>query len=398
MEEERLQNSEIPEELKELQGIGNETEQSETGAEHDADAEEKAEKRRAKIAAEVERLAVTAKDGRIKESELNDKLEKFGLSVDKYGLTVQEQEDIYKELEARGIVIEQTTAAEVYDISEGLDAATDDSVKMYLKDIGTVSLLSPDEEKELARRMAEGDLGAKQRLSEANLRLVVSIAKRYVGRGMQFLDLIQEGNMGLLKAVEKFDYTKGFKFSTYATWWIRQSITRAIADQARTIRIPVHMVETINKTGRVSRMLLQKLGREPSPAEIAAEMGIPVEKVVEIQKIAQDPVSLETPIGEEEDSHLSDFLEDDKAPSPSDRAEAKMLKEELLKVLDTLTPRENEVIRKRYGLDDSRPKTLEEVGREFNVTRERIRQIEAKALRKLRHPNRTKKLKDFINK
>ena len=331
-------------------------------------------------------------------AELNDKLEKFGLSVDKYGLTVQEQEDIYKELEARGIVIEQTTAAEVYDISEGLDAATDDSVKMYLKDIGTVSLLSPDEEKELARRMAEGDLGAKQRLSEANLRLVVSIAKRYVGRGMQFLDLIQEGNMGLLKAVEKFDYTKGFKFSTYATWWIRQSITRAIADQARTIRIPVHMVETINKTGRVSRMLLQKLGREPSPAEIAAEMGIPVEKVVEIQKIAQDPVSLETPIGEEEDSHLSDFLEDDKAPSPSDRAEAKMLKEELLKVLDTLTPRENEVIRKRYGLDDSRPKTLEEVGREFNVTRERIRQIEAKALRKLRHPNRTKKLKDFINK
>ena len=398
MEEERLQNSEIPEELKELQGIGNETEQSETGAEHDADAEEKAEKRRAKIAAEVERLAVTAKDGRIKESELNDKLEKFGLSVDKYGLTVQEQEDIYKELEARGIVIEQTTAAEVYDISEGLDAATDDSVKMYLKDIGTVSLLSPDEEKELARRMAEGDLGAKQRLSEANLRLVVSIAKRYVGRGMQFLDLIQEGNMGLLKAVEKFDYTKGFKFSTYATWWIRQAITRAIADQARTIRIPVHMVETINKTGRVSRMLLQKLGREPSPAEIAAEMGIPVEKVVEIQKIAQDPVSLETPIGEEEDSHLSDFLEDDKAPSPSDRAEAKMLKEELLKVLDTLTPRENEVIRKRYGLDDSRPKTLEEVGKEFNVTRERIRQIEAKALRKLRHPNRTKKLKDFINK
>ena len=398
MEEERLQNSEIPEELKELQGIGNETEQSETDAEHDADAEEKAEKRRAKIAAEVERLAVTAKDGRIKEFELNDKLEKFGLSVDKYGLTVQEQEDIYKELEARGIVIEQTTAAEVYDISEGLDAATDDSVKMYLKDIGTVSLLSPDEEKELARRMAEGDLGAKQRLSEANLRLVVSIAKRYVGRGMQFLDLIQEGNMGLLKAVEKFDYTKGFKFSTYATWWIRQSITRAIADQARTIRIPVHMVETINKTGRVSRMLLQKLGREPSPAEIAAEMGIPVEKVVEIQKIAQDPVSLETPIGEEEDSHLSDFLEDDKAPSPSDRAEAKMLKEELLKVLDTLTPRENEVIRKRYGLDDSRPKTLEEVGREFNVTRERIRQIEAKALRKLRHPNRTKKLKDFINK
>lgn len=269
---------------------------------------------------------------------------------------------------------------------------------MYLKDIGSVPLLNPDEEKDLARRMAEGDEYAKNRLSEANLRLVVSIAKRYVGRGMQFLDLIQEGNLGLMKAVEKFDYTKGFKFSTYATWWIRQSITRAIADQARTIRIPVHMVETINKTGRVQRQLLQTLGREPTPAEIAEVMGIPVEKVIEIQKIAQDPVSLETPIGEEEDSHLGDFLEDDKAASPADKAEAKMLKEQLLQVLDTLTPRENEVIRKRYGIDDARPKTLEEVGKEFNVTRERIRQIEAKALRKLRHPNRTKRLKDFISK
>ena len=319
--------------------------------------------------------------------------------MEKYETTPNQMDYVYKSIAEAGIQIidEAERDNELYEQALS-DIGLDDPVKMYLKDIGTVSLLSPDEEKELARRMAEGDLGAKQRLSEANLRLVVSIAKRYVGRGMQFLDLIQEGNMGLLKAVEKFDYTKGFKFSTYATWWIRQSITRAIADQARTIRIPVHMVETINKTGRVSRMLLQKLGREPSPAEIAAEMGIPVEKVVEIQKIAQDPVSLETPIGEEEDSHLSDFLEDDKAPSPSDRAEAKMLKEELLKVLDTLTPRENEVIRKRYGLDDSRPKTLEEVGREFNVTRERIRQIEAKALRKLRHPNRTKKLKDFINK
>ena len=393
MKEEKDMN-EIPEEVRILQGLDEETQ---SAAQSD-DEEEKARKRKAKIEAEIARLAASARDGRIRENELNDKLDKFGLSIDKYGLTVQESADIFRALEEMGVVIEPSSAAEVYDISDGLEAATDDSVKMYLKDIGTVALLSPDEERELARRMANGDDSAKKRLSEANLRLVVSIAKRYVGRGMQFLDLIQEGNMGLLKAVEKFDYTKGFKFSTYATWWIRQSITRAIADQARTIRIPVHMVETINKTGRVARQLLQRLGREPSPAEIAEEMGVPVEKVIEIQKIAQDPVSLETPIGEEEDSHLSDFLEDDKAASPSDRAEAKMLREQLLQVLDTLTPRENEVIRKRYGLDDSRPKTLEEVGREFNVTRERIRQIEAKALRKLRHPNRTKKLKDFINK
>ena len=395
MKEEKDMN-EIPEEVRILQGLDEQPQPA--AAQNGDDDEERAGKRKARIEAEINRLAASAKDGKMKESELNDKLEKFGLSIDKYGLTVQELADIYKALEDMGIVIEQSSPAEVYDISDGLEAATDDSVKMYLKDIGTVALLTPDEERDLARRMAEGDESAKKRLSEANLRLVVSIAKRYVGRGMQFLDLIQEGNMGLLKAVEKFDYTKGFKFSTYATWWIRQSITRAIADQARTIRIPVHMVETINKTGRVSRQLLQKLGREPSPAEIAAEMGIPVEKVIEIQKIAQDPVSLETPIGEEEDSHLGDFLEDDKAASPSDRAEAKMLREQLLQVLDTLTPRENEVIRKRYGLDDSRPKTLEEVGKEFNVTRERIRQIEAKALRKLRHPNRTKKLKDFINK
>ncbi len=395
MKEEKDMN-EIPEEVRILQGLDEQPQPA--AAQNGDDDEEKAGKRKARIEAEINRLAASAKDGKMKESELNDKLEKFGLSIDKYGLTVQELADIYKALEDMGIVIEQSSPAEVYDISDGLEAATDDSVKMYLKDIGTVALLTPDEERDLARRMAEGDESAKKRLSEANLRLVVSIAKRYVGRGMQFLDLIQEGNMGLLKAVEKFDYTKGFKFSTYATWWIRQSITRAIADQARTIRIPVHMVETINKTGRVSRQLLQKLGREPSPAEIAAEMGIPVEKVIEIQKIAQDPVSLETPIGEEEDSHLGDFLEDDKAASPSDRAEAKMLREQLLQVLDTLTPRENEVIRKRYGLDDSRPKTLEEVGKEFDVTRERIRQIEAKALRKLRHPNRTKKLKDFINK
>lgn len=273
----------------------------------------------------------------------------------------------------------------------------DDPVKMYLKDIGRVPLLSPDEEVELAKRMAEGDAAAKQRLSEANLRLVVSIAKRYVGRGMQFLDLIQEGNLGLMKAVEKFDYQKGFKFSTYATWWIRQAITRAIADQARTIRIPVHMVETINRQVRVSRMLLQKLGREPLPSEIAEEMGISEARVMEIQKIAQDPVSLETPIGEEEDSHIGDFLEDESATAPSDSVAFTMLKEQLIRVLDTLTPREEKVLRLRYGIDDGRPRTLEEVGKEFNVTRERIRQIEAKALRKLRHPSRSKRLKDFID-
>ena len=271
----------------------------------------------------------------------------------------------------------------------------DDSVKIYLKDIGKVPLLTADQEIELAKRMEEGDEEAKHILSEANLRLVVSIAKRYVGRGMQFLDLIQEGNLGLMKAVEKFDYTKGFKFSTYATWWIRQAITRAIADQARTIRIPVHMVETINKQVRATRQLLQKLGREPSAEEIAAYLGCSVERVREIQKIAQDPVSLETPIGEEEDSHLGDFIEDHTSQSPSEVAEGNMLKEQLIQVLNTLTPREEKVLRLRYGLDDSHPRTLEEVGKEFNVTRERIRQIEAKALRKLRHPNRLKKLKDF---
>ncbi len=273
----------------------------------------------------------------------------------------------------------------------------DDPVRMYLKEIGKVDLLSMDEEKELAERILQGDEKAKKRLSEANLRLVVSIAKRYVGRGMLFLDLIQEGNLGLIKAVEKFDYTKGFKFSTYATWWIRQAITRAIADQARTIRIPVHMVETINKVIRVSRQLLQELGHDPTPEEISEEMNMPVNKVREILKIAQEPVSLETPIGEEEDSHLGDFIPDNDAPEPSEVASFSLLKEQLVDVLKTLTPREEKVLRLRFGIEDGRTRTLEEVGKEFDVTRERIRQIEAKALRKLRHPSRSKKLKDFLN-
>ncbi len=280
-------------------------------------------------------------------------------------------------------------------LAEGL--AIDDPVRMYLKEIGKVDLLSPDEEIELAKRMLEGDERAKKRLAEANLRLVVSIAKKYVGRGMLFLDLIQEGNLGLIKAVEKFDYTKGYKFSTYATWWIRQAITRAIADQARTIRIPVHMVETINKVIRVSRQLLQELGHDPSPEEIAQEMNIPVQKVRDILKIAQEPVSLETPIGEEEDSHLGDFIPDDDAPEPAEVASFTLLKEQMLEVLKTLTPREEKVLRLRFGIEDGRARTLEEVGKEFNVTRERIRQIEAKALRKLRHPSRSKKLKDFLD-
>lgn len=275
--------------------------------------------------------------------------------------------------------------------------ATDDPVRMYLKEIGKVPLLTPDEEMDLAQRMADGDEKAKNRMTEANLRLVVSIAKRYVGRGMQFLDLIQEGNLGLMKAVEKFDYTKGYKFSTYATWWIRQAITRAIADQGRTIRIPVHMVETINKTIRVSRQLLQSLGHDPSAEEIAEEMDMPVDKVREILKIAQEPVSLETPIGEEEDSHLGDFIPDEDASEPSEAASFSLLREQLEEVLDTLTPREKKVLELRFGIVDGRTRTLEEVGKEFNVTRERIRQIEAKALRKLRHPSRSKKLKDFLN-
>ena len=279
--------------------------------------------------------------------------------------------------------------------TEGI--AIDDPVKIYLKEIGRVPLLSPDEETELAKRMAEGDSYAKKRLSEANLRLVVSIAKKYVGRGMQFLDLIQEGNLGLLKAVEKFDYTKGFKFSTYATWWIRQAITRAIADQARTIRIPVHMVETITKVKKVSSQLLHETGHDPSAEEIADKLEMPAERVREIMRIAQDPVSLETPIGEEEDSHLGDFIPDDDAPAPADAASLMLLKEQLNEVLSTLTDREAKVLRLRFGLEDGRSRTLEEVGKEFDVTRERIRQIEAKALRKLRHPSRSKKVKDFLN-
>ncbi len=330
------------------------------------------------------------KKGSITTNQLCDVMEKFDI-------TATQMDYVYKSLSEAGIQVVDETQRDKELFEQALaDIGLDDPVKMYLKDIGRVPLLSADEEVDLAKRMQEDDEAAKKRLSEANLRLVVSIAKRYVGRGMLFLDLIQEGNLGLMKAVEKFDYEKGFKFSTYATWWIRQSITRAIADQARTIRIPVHMVETINKLTRVQRVLLQELGREPTPEEIAEKMGVTEDRVHEILKIAQDPVSLETPIGEEEDSHLGDFIEDEKTATPSDSVASTMLKEQLLGVLDTLTPREERVLRLRYGLDDGKPRTLEEVGRVFNVTRERIRQIEAKALRKLRHPSRSKKLKDFL--
>ena len=305
---------------------------------------------------------------------------------------VEVVDDMEKELEEIEVSKEEL---EDLSVPEGINI--DDHVKMYLKEIGKVNLLSPDEELELAKRMSEGDEEAKKRLAEANLRLVVSIAKRYVGRGMLFLDLIQEGNLGLIKAVDKFDYTKGYKFSTYATWWIRQAITRAIADQARTIRIPVHMVETINKLVRVSRQMVQELGREPLPEELAKELNMSVEKVREISKISQEPVSLETPIGEEEDSHLGDFIPDDDAPAPSEAASFVLLKEQLVEVLKTLTPREAKVLKLRFGLEDGRQRTLEEVGKEFDVTRERIRQIEAKALRKLRHPSRSKRLKDFLD-
>ncbi|QAT40751.1 RNA polymerase sigma factor RpoD [Clostridium sp. JN-9] len=322
--------------------------------------------------------------------------------LDEIDLSPEQIEKIYEVLESMGIEIvgdmhDIEVHEEELDLSVPEGISIDDPVRMYLKEIGKVPLLTPDEEIDLAHRIENGDQSAKKKLAEANLRLVVSIAKRYVGRGMLFLDLIQEGNLGLIKAVEKFDYRKGFKFSTYATWWIRQAITRAIADQARTIRIPVHMVETINKLIRVSRQLLQELGREPLPEEIAKQMDMPVDKVREITKIAQEPVSLETPIGEEEDSHLGDFIPDDEAPAPAEAAAFTMLKEQLINVLDTLTPREEKVLRLRFGLDDGRARTLEEVGKEFNVTRERIRQIEAKALRKLRHPSRSKKLKDYLD-
>ena len=320
-------------------------------------------------------------------------------------------EKFYDTLESQGVEIvedfdditiddEELAKAEGIELEPGMGAdgvAIDDPVKVYLKEIGRVPLLTPDEEVDLAVRISNGDEAAKKRLSEANLRLVVSIAKRYLGRGMQFLDLIQEGNLGLIKAVEKFDYTKGFKFSTYATWWIRQAITRAIADQARTIRIPVHMVETINKVKKVSSQLLHQNGHEPSAEEIAKELDMSVDKVREILRVSQEPVSLETPIGEEEDSHLGDFIQDDEAPSPADAASHTLLKEQLGNVLSTLTPREEKVLRLRFGLEDGRSRTLEEVGKEFNVTRERIRQIEAKALRKLRHPSRSKRLKDFLD-
>ena len=337
--------------------------------------------------------------GRLTTKEISDALEELDYDV-------EQVDKLYDTFEAYNIEIveddggESIAPASNEELESVLGAdgiSIDDPVKVYLKEIGRVPLLSAEEEVELAIRMSQGDVAAKKRLSEANLRLVVSIAKRYVGRGMQFLDLIQEGNLGLIKAVEKFDHTKGFKFSTYATWWIRQAITRAIADQARTIRIPVHMVETINKVKKVSSQLLHQNGREPTAEEIAKELDMSVDKVREIMRVAQEPVSLETPIGEEEDSHLGDFIPDEDAPAPADAASHTLLKEQLSDVLKTLTPREEKVLRLRFGLDDGRPRTLEEVGKEFNVTRERIRQIEAKALRKLRHPSRSKKLKDFID-
>lgn len=359
----------------------------------------------------VQLLALGQKKGELTYEEIGDTLGKMDLSPD-------EMEILFEQLNQIGINlknengessdddvepteddfknVEEDEEIEL-DLSIPDDVGIDDPVRMYLKEIGRVSLLKADEEIELARRMQEGDEEAKNQLAEANLRLVVSIAKRYVGRGMLFLDLIQEGNLGLLKAVEKFDYEKGFKFSTYATWWIRQAITRAIADQARTIRIPVHMVETINKLVRVSRQLLQELGTDPTPEQIGAVMDLTPDRVREIQKVAQEPVSLETPIGEEEDSHLGDFIEDEDAPAPDEAASYILLKEQLEEVLETLTPREAKVLRLRFGLDDGRSRTLEEVGQEFGVTRERIRQIEAKALRKLRHPSRSRKLKDYLD-
>ena len=345
-------------------------------------------------------LMDTLDDLKLEPEELDkfyDKLEDLGIDTAGEDIVPPLDDEVLPEIEELQD-IEEVTEEELADTDSLVDTfSTDDPVRMYLKEIGKVPLLTPEEEQDLAKRMADGDEEAKRRMAEANLRLVVSIAKRYMGRGMLFLDLIQEGNLGLIKAVDKFDYTKGYKFSTYATWWIRQAITRAIADQARTIRIPVHMVETINKVIRVSRQLLQELGHDPSAEEIAEEMGMPVDKVRDILKIAQEPVSLETPIGEEEDSHLGDFIPDEDASEPSEAASFSLLKEQLMSVLDTLTSREKKVLELRFGIVDGRTRTLEEVGKEFNVTRERIRQIEAKALRKLRHPSRSKKLRDFLN-
>ncbi len=357
------------------------------------------------------------KTGSITGKEIQDSLEELNVEPEQIdrlyetldNLGIETIDDALADILSEDIVPDVSELEEIEELAEiseeeiaNTDAlaetfSIDDPVRMYLKEIGKVDLLTPEEEVQLATRMAEGDEEAGKRMAEANLRLVVSIAKRYVGRGMLFLDLIQEGNLGLIKAVEKFDHTKGYKFSTYATWWIRQAITRSIADQARTIRIPVHMVETINKVIRVSRQLLQELGHDPTPEEVAAEMNLPVEKIRDILKIAQEPVSLETPIGEEEDSHLGDFIPDEDASEPAEAAAFTFLREQLMNVLGTLTPREEKVLRLRFGIEDGRTRTLEEVGKEFNVTRERIRQIEAKALRKLRHPSRSKKLKDFLN-
>ena len=396
-----------------------------------ADGQEQAEKPKAKRKSGKKQEAQTP-NPKTPEERLNELLEKGKKAgkltakelecIEELNLDSEAEAKFYETLEANGVdidiaaadllppiddvlpeaedlaAIEEVTQEELSDTDALVESfSTDDPVRMYLKEIGKVPLLSPEEELELATRMSQGDEEAKHRMTEANLRLVVSIAKRYVGRGMLFLDLIQEGNLGLIKAVEKFDYTKGYKFSTYATWWIRQAITRAIADQARTLRIPVHMVETINKTIRVSRQLLQELGHDPSAEEIAREMDMPVEKVRDILKIAQEPVSLETPIGEEEDSHLGDFIPDEDASEPSEAASFSLLREQLEEVLDTLAPREKKVLELRFGIVDGRTRTLEEVGKEFNVNQERIRQIEAKALRKLRHPSRSKKLRDFLN-
>ena len=388
----------VQEEVETAETVLEEPEAEEAEAE-EAEAKEEAAAKKSPQAKIAELLETGKQRGILTYNEVMDALGEFELDQDQieriYGEIEEMNIDVVEEVEIPEDINEEIAEIEtVLASTEGVNI--DDPVRMYLKEIGRVPLLTAQEEVDIATRMAEGDQDAKHQLAEANLRLVVSIAKRYVGRGMLFLDLIQEGNLGLIKAVEKFDYRKGYKFSTYATWWIRQAITRAIADQARTIRIPVHMVETINKLIRVNRQLVQEYGRDPRPDEIAKEMGISEDKVREIMKIAQEPVSLETPIGEEDDSHLGDFIPDDDAPAPADAVANALLKEQLGDVLNTLTPREAKVLRLRYGLDDGKARTLEEVGKEFNVTRERIRQIEAKALRKLRHPFRSKKLKDFL--